>query len=132
MPIFVPEQPFDRANRVRVWRLEEKKTDVNIALGMYRDACKGICDRIILVSNDTDLEPALAAIRDDFPMTMIGVVAPVRHTLAGTSMHRAASGSLSTLADWTIQYLTDDQLLQAQLPPVVPTKKKPILKPAHW
>ena len=132
MPIFLPEQPFDRENRVRVWRLEEKKTDVNLALGMYRDLGKGLCDRIILVTNDTDLEPALAAIREDFPVAMIGVVAPVRHTRAGTTMYRAASGSLSNLAHWAISYLSDDQLLQAQLPPIVPTKKKPILKPAHW
>jgi hypothetical protein len=45
---------------------------------------------------------------------------------------RAASGSLTNLADWSIQFLSDEQLLQAQLPPIVPTKKKPIPKPAHW
>ena len=59
LPAYVPDQPFDRNNRTRVWKLEEKKTDVNLALRMYRDACKGLYDRIILVSNDSDAEPAL-------------------------------------------------------------------------
>ena len=42
VPAFLPGQPFDRARPTRVWRIEEKKTDVNIALAMYRDACRGL------------------------------------------------------------------------------------------
>ncbi|MCC8913260.1 hypothetical protein LOF27_07685 [Xanthomonas euvesicatoria] len=38
LPEFVSGQPYDRARRVRVWKLEEKQTDVNLALAMYRDA----------------------------------------------------------------------------------------------
>jgi uncharacterized LabA/DUF88 family protein len=132
LPNFVFGQPYDRTNRVRVWKLEEKKTDVNLALSMYRDVCKGRCDRIILVSNDGDAEPALAAIREDFPKVMIDVVMPIRPLAIGAVMHRRASGSLSNLADWTVACLTDDQLRQAQLPEKVPTKKKTILKPSHW
>lgn len=67
LPVYVADQPFDRTNRTRVWKLEEKKTDVNLALRMYRDACRGLYDRIILVSNDSDAEPALEALRADFP-----------------------------------------------------------------
>ena len=69
--------------RTRVWKLEEKKTDVNLAMRIYRDANKGRYDRIILVSNDSDAEPALAAIREDFPAIMVGVVMPVRPSTPG-------------------------------------------------
>jgi len=39
---------------------------------------------------------------------------------------------LFNLADWTLPALSDAQLHEAQLPPKVPTRKKPIVKPAHW
>lgn len=132
LPRFVDGVPYDRTDRVRVWKLEEKKTDVNLALHMYRDAAKGLFDRIILVSNDSDAEPALKAIRDDFPGVMIGVVMPNRTTSRGADIHRRASGSLMGQADWTVGSLSDEQLAAAQLPDTVPTKKKPIIKPSHW
>lgn len=131
LPAFLPDVPFDRTNRVRVWRLEEKKTDVNLALAMYRDACKGVCDRMVLVSNDSDAEPALLAIREDFPNVQVGVVMPIR-PLTREGGSRRQSGSLSRHAHWVIGHLSDDQLAGALLPDVVPTKKKPIRKPKHW
>ncbi|MGW8255844.1 MAG: NYN domain-containing protein, partial [Thermoguttaceae bacterium] len=39
---------------------EEKRTDVNIALWMLHDAQKDLCDRLILVSGDSDLVPAVS------------------------------------------------------------------------
>ncbi|MBB4846174.1 uncharacterized LabA/DUF88 family protein [Paucibacter oligotrophus] len=136
MPEFIPGQGYDRSKRVRVWRLEEKKTDVNLALRMYRDAAQGLYDRIILVSNDSDSEPALQAIREDFPHIAIGLVIPIRPPVppskSGGGPERRISGSLTNLADWTIRHLSDEQLQTAQLPPLVSTKKKPIRKPAHW
>ncbi|MCV2366959.1 NYN domain-containing protein [Paucibacter oligotrophus] len=132
LPTFVEDQPYDRTLRSRVWKLEEKKTDVNLAISMYRDACKGLYDRIILVSNDSDAEPALQAIREDFPHIVVGVVLPIRPPTAGAEVHRRASGSLSNLAHWVINNLSDSRLQASQLPGVVPTKKKPIRKPVHW
>lgn len=132
LPEFIAGQPYNRLKRVRVWHLEEKKTDVNLAIRMYRDAAQGRFDRIILVSNDSDAEPALQAIHDDFPHIMIGVVMPIHPPPPGKAVHRRASASLANLATWTIEQLTDAQLQAAQLPPVVPTKKQPVRKPAHW
>lgn len=132
LPEFVPGQPYDRTKRARVWHLEEKKTDVNLAICMYRDAVQGRYDRIVLVSNDSDAEPALQAVREDFPHIMIGLVMPIRPPEAGAEIHRRVSGSLVGQADWVIKHLTDEQLQAAQLPPHVPTKKKPIRKPPHW
>jgi uncharacterized LabA/DUF88 family protein len=132
LPVFVEGQAYDRDKRVRVWKLEEKKTDVNLAMRMYRDAVRGLYDRVILVSNDSDAEPVLAAIREDFDQVMIGVVAPVRPPVSGTETQRRLSGSLSKFSHWSIAHLSDDLLHEAQLPPMVPTKKKPIRKPLHW
>jgi len=132
LPAYLPDQAYDRTNRVRVWKLEEKKTDVNLALHMYRDACKGLYDRIILVSNDSDAEPALEALRADFPHIMRGVVMPIRPVVSGMPAHRRPSGSLAKQADWTLSNLSDVMLDAAQLPATIPTKKKPIRKPGHW
>ena len=132
LPEFLPGQPYDRSKRTRVWHLEEKKTDVNLALCMYRDAVKGLYDRVILVSNDSDAEPALLALSEDFPHIMVGVVMPIRPPAPGADVHRRVSGSLAKQADWIIRHLTDEQLAVAQLPPLVSTRKKAIRKPAHW
>ncbi len=132
LPTFVEGQPYDRALRSRVWKIEEKKTDVNIALGMYRDVAKGLVDRVILVSNDSDTEPLLEAVRKDFPHIMIGVVMPRHPVKTVDEPQRRRSGSLAARADWTIEYILDEHLQEALLPDVIPTKKKPIRKPPHW
>ena len=132
LPAFVPGQPYDRQNRTRVWKLEEKKTDVNLAISMYRDATKGLFERIILVSNDSDAEPALQAISEDFPNIMVGVVMPIHPPDPIKGAVRRASGSLEKFSHWTMPHLTDAVLQSALLPNVIPTNKKPILKPPHW
>jgi hypothetical protein len=132
LPTFLPGRQFDRSQRTNVWLIEEKKTDVNIAITMYRDACKDIFDQMVLCSNDSDAEPVLAAIRQDFPALAIGVVATIRPPAAGSTAVRRVAGSLQQYADWTRHYLLDAELAAAQLPSVIPTRKKPVFKPKHW
>ena len=55
---------------------EEKKTDVGIAVRMMSDAIDGAMDRIVLVSGDSDLEPALKWIRARYPTIEITVYVP--------------------------------------------------------
>lgn len=131
LPTYVEGQPYDRNLRSRVWKIEEKQTDVNLALAMYRDAMKGLFDHVVLCSNDQDAEPALVALKEDFPSIMRGVVSPVRPPEAPDA-HRRLSGSLMAHAHWTRRYLLDEELAAAHLPEIVPTKKKPIRKPTHW
>lgn len=131
LPSFIEGEPYNRLKRSKVWKLEEKKTDVNLAISMYRDAVQKKFDRIILVSNDSDAEPALKAIRLDFPHIMIGVVIPMMPPKPGQIPPRQ-SGALTNAADWHISHITDEQLSTSQLPLTIPTNKKPILKPSHW
>lgn len=55
---------------------EEKETDVNIALCMLNEAYKDTYDRAYVVSRDSDLKPAIAMVRNQFPEKEIVVVAP--------------------------------------------------------
>lgn len=132
LPAFVKGQPFDRNAKSLVWKLEEKKTDVNLALAMYRDVVKGRFDQVVICSNDSDAEPVLEALREDFPGIIIGVVTPGRPVETDGSGYRATSKSLARHADWARKYILDEELVRAQLPSRVPTRKKPIDKPEHW
>lgn len=126
------QSPPDKSKRVPVWKLEEKQTDVNIALTAYRDATRSNVDQLVFVSNDTDLEPALAAIRADFGTRhTMGLILPMRKTAAGDHQ-RSGNKRLSDLCNWMRRYITDEELAAAQLPAMIPTHKKPIYKPDYW
>lgn len=132
MPIFEAAVGFDRSKTTRVWKIEEKQTDVNLALAMYRACAKGLCDRLIVMSNDRDIAPALSAIKTDFPHIVCGIVFPLKPQLNSDSSRRK-SGSLEQLADWKIDAISDDMLALAQMPVKVPVvAKKTIVKPAYW
>ncbi|MCF7673852.1 MAG: NYN domain-containing protein [Akkermansiaceae bacterium] len=55
---------------------EEKKTDVGLAVRMLSDAMDGLMDRIVLVSADSDLEPAVEWIRKRYPSIKVTVYIP--------------------------------------------------------
>ncbi len=123
------QKPPDKSARLDVWKLEEKQTDVNMALEAYRDAVKNNAEQLVFVSNDTDLAPALAAIKEDLGDTIkLGVIIPTRKNANG----RPGNQQLSKYADWTRKYITNEELAESQLPQKIPTKKKPILKPKYW
>lgn len=133
LPKFIKGSPYDRSERVRVWKLEEKQTDVNLALSMYRAACSSRFKQLVVCSNDSDVAPALEALRQDFPQLTLGVVMPRRPPASDDSKHRAASASLEQHAHWTRHHILDSELERAQMPAVIASNgKKPILKPKHW
>ncbi len=59
------------------WSFEEKQTDVNIALNLFQLAIQERYDRAIIISGDTDLIPAVKAVRSIFPGKQIGVIVPI-------------------------------------------------------
>ncbi len=125
------KKPIDKDNRVEVWKFEEKQTDVNIALHMYRDAAYENCTQQILVSNDSDLELALKLVSEDKPQIDLGLIIPrAKPTTTGKS--RPPNQRLSQHSDWTRNYILDQECQDAQLNGKIPTNKKPILKPDYW
>ncbi len=123
--------PPDHTKRINVWEIEEKQTDVHIATQMYRDASRGLCDQVVLCSNDSDLEPPLKYIREDFPNIQVGVVFPGMEIPARDSP-RPISESLRRNTHWARKVVLDEELARSQLPPRVPTRRKPIDKPKYW
>ncbi|GLK91026.1 NYN domain-containing protein [Pseudomonas turukhanskensis] len=133
-PRFVEGQQASRLDQIAIWQLDEKETDVNLALGMYRAASRSDqlqIEHIVLVSGDSDLAPALAAIRADFPHIRLGVILP--HRAKAERLQREPPGSLKQHADWLRRYISDAELAAHQLPVKVPLPSKPaIVKPDYW
>lgn len=124
------QKPIDKDDRVAVWKFEEKQTDVNIALQMYRDAVNNDNLHQVLVSNDSDLELPLKLIRADVPNIQLGLIIP-RPKPEGEK-YRSANKSLSQHVHWTRGYVLDQECKDSQLDDKIPTQKKPILKPEYW
>jgi uncharacterized LabA/DUF88 family protein len=130
LPIHEEGQPADKTKRIRVWGIEEKQTDVNMALHVYRDAVQGRCNQVIICSNDSDLEPAMKLIREDAPSIRVGLVLPLKRN--STEEARVSNKRLTHLAGWVRHHILDEELANAQLPLIVATNKKPARKPIHW
>ncbi len=117
---------IDLDNRVKTWKLEEKQTNVNIALEMYRDATLGDIKQQVLVTSDSDLIPALKYIRKDFDNINLGLILP-------RNLHnKRKNKKLSDCTDWTRSHINNDELEKHQFPEMMPTNKKPIYKPKYW
>lgn len=134
-PRFVNKHtPASRADQVEIWKLEEKETDVHIAISMYRlasrEAAKPAGERveqIVLVSADTDMTPALVALSEDFPELRLGVILPHRE-----GIQRTVPGSFKEYVHWIRHVVKVAELVKCQFPERVPTRKKPAVKPDYW
>lgn len=110
---------------ITVWKIEEKQSDVNLALQAYHDAITGQVDHVVIVTNDTDIAPALKMIRDNTNVS-IGLVIPTKPSV------RQANVDLKKFSHWTRVHITDKELSLSQLPRVIHGLKKTISKPDTW
>jgi 6-hydroxy-3-succinoylpyridine 3-monooxygenase len=109
---------------MQAWKVEEKQTDVNLALQIYHDAISGDVDHVIVVTNDTDIQPSLKMIRTHTSVK-IGLVIPT------IDDERPASTGLTKLAHW-VRKPTLQELAECQLPRVIQGKKRATTKPMSW
>ncbi len=107
----------------RVFRPEEKGSDVNLALHMLNDAVDDVYDCAIMVSNDTDLLEALTMVHER--EKVIGAAFPVAEG-------RRVVESLKESADFYLK-ICPKMLAASQLPDIVCRKKgNPLRKPELW
>ncbi|MFZ6864701.1 antitoxin Xre/MbcA/ParS toxin-binding domain-containing protein [Undibacterium sp. Ji67W] len=106
------------------WKLEEKQSDVNLALQAYHDAITQEVDQVVIVTNDTDIAPALKLIRLHTAVT-IGLVIPAKQNV------RIANTELSEQAHWVRSHILPSELADSQLPRVL-HGKSPTIKPESW
>lgn len=124
-----PVNPLLELERLKVEVMEEKQTDVNIALHMYRDAVRNYCECAVLCSNDSDLEPALKMVREDFPAMTLGLVLPRKASNPGGRK----SGKLSRHAHWVRHQIQESELEACQFPDrLLDHRKRTIRRPETW
>ena len=85
----------------RWYRWEEKKTDVAIATRLLRLAATGECERVVVVSGDTDIVPAIDEARSLWQAN-VGVAFPARR--ANAQLRRAASWTVNLDPSWYVRH----------------------------
>jgi uncharacterized LabA/DUF88 family protein len=105
---------------------EEKRTDVNIAVHMLEDAYDDLANTLVLVSGDSDLVPAVNAVRFRFPEKQIIVYVPATNTIRGAATELRTSAHKH-------RTLPLELLPKSQFPAVVPDGRGgTISKPTGW
>lgn len=77
---------------------EEKESDVNIAIHLLNDARIGLMDVAYIVSNDSDLAPALKMCKQEFPGIELVAVSPPGQEISKANKaagHRAITTKIS-------------------------------------
>lgn len=100
---------------------EEKRTDVNIALKILCDAVDDIYDKAVIVSADSDLIPAIHAVRKYAPDKRIGVMFPIGRT----------NNDLTKEADFRIK-MSQRILQNCQFPKQIKVGNTIIKRPDSW
>ena len=101
---------------------EEKQTDVNIAIELFRNAVLDKYDTAMVMTGDSDLIPAIHAVKEAFPEKTIGVIIPIAR----------GSKYLKQEADFYMK-MTEKHLSTSQFPDKVTLDDgRVIQKPDKW
>ena len=113
--------------KVEIWKLVEKQSDVALALNAYSDAIRGEIDHVVIVTNDTDIVPALKLIKEH-TNAKVGIIAPTKQNAD------AVNQSLDDYSDWTRTHITNEELESSSLPNLIRCEKSQqvIHKPISW
>lgn len=107
---------------IKIYKTEEKGSDVNLALHVLNDAWMNAYDCAVIVSNDSDLAESLRLVKEQHKK-LIGLVFP------NTAPKRKPSRELSKHADF-IKHIRPHMLELSQLPDTLPDTE--IHKPNCW
>ncbi len=101
---------------------EEKETDVNIAISLLRLFLNDQCDTAVVMSDDTDLVPAISAAKEIYPNKRIGVAFP----------YKRSNSHFKKVADFTFK-LSAERYQQYQLAEVCfGSDGRVLVKPPDW
>ena len=103
----------------KVWKTEEKGSDVNLASYLLMDTFKGECDTAVVISNDADLKkPIEIAMQEG---VKVGVVNP----------HPPQKRSRD-LKPTFFKQIRESAIRQCQFPATLQDSRGTIHKPASW
>lgn len=104
---------------------EEKETDVNIAISLVNDAYENIYDEAFVVSQDSDLFPAIRLVRQKFPHKQIKIITPPNMRHSKEMANAVGKKKLASILPLHIE--------RSQLPDeIVTANGKIITRPCDW
>jgi len=112
---------------VDIWKLEEKQSDVALALHAFCDAVLDEIDQVIVMTNDSDFAPAMQMIRQHTSV-VLGLIAPIRQGDGRSRVNR----ELNKHAHWTRTHILDEEFAASQLAPMVRLEGGAVHKPLSW
>jgi uncharacterized LabA/DUF88 family protein len=74
---FKKRDKFCNLRKRKYQTFEDKQTDVNIVIQLFKLSIEKKYDKAIIISGDSDLIPSINAVRKTFPNKQIGVVIPI-------------------------------------------------------
>lgn len=128
-PVLLPQFPLairDKnrpPQKVQVQRIEEKRTDVDLACHLLTDCFSGDFDEAAVISNDSDLVLAIQMVRVDFQKDIIVINPHPRWK---------RSGHLQKAATHHIRTINKSVLAKCQFPPSLTDANGTITKPSTW
>jgi hypothetical protein len=114
VPQFSP--PFPAV--AKVWKTEEKGSDVNLGSHLVRDACQRDFDVAAVLSNDTDLVEPIRIVTEELGLP-VGLLCPVPKP----------AGGLEKVASF-LRHIRVRHLQASQFPDTIPGTA--IVRPATW
>ena len=101
---------------------EEKQTDVQIAINLFKASIDDTFEKAIIISGDSDLIPALQAVKAKFPLKIIHLLFPPNRV----------GESLKNVAD-SYSRIREKHLASSQFPNVINLGNNQTLsKPSEW
>lgn len=122
LPLEISEQTGQFV-KVRVQKIEEKGSDVNLAGRMVADACHRRADSFVLLSNDSDQAGTLRLLKEELGVST-GIIFPMPSV-------RAAKELVHTKPDF-LTWITGESLLASQFPATLVDATGRFHKPATW
>lgn len=120
-----PPPPF-----IKVFKTEEKGSDVNLAANLLLDGFRGKYECAIVVSGDSDLVTPIRMVRDELKKP-VGILNPQRLSGPNCRPPRKNAG-LQHAATFYQNGVTWAQLVSAQFPDVMTDAVGTFHKPATW
>ncbi len=123
-PLAYPNnRPIRPPQQVQVLKLEEKRSDVNLASTLLDDCFRNHFDEAVVISNDSDLTTPIKLITTN-RHKRIGVINP--------HPPRKLSRELTNVASWYMRTINRSALARCQFAPSLTDTRGTFTKPSTW
>jgi uncharacterized LabA/DUF88 family protein len=106
---------------VKVFKTEEKGSDVNLAVDLLADGYNGRYERAVVISNDSDLARAIRIVRQDLKLPVV-IINPYP---------QSPSKELNNIATH-VRHIRRSALEKSQFPRVLTDERGTFFRPGSW